>query len=406
MKNKGLFYLFLVNFAIFFTGMGLTPVLPLYATRFGATPAVVGLYMAFIYTSIAAGSLLAGWLAGRLTRRRAFLGAGVLGIPALVLLGQATALWQVVILTGVVWFAGGVGTATVSVLTGLVADKGSRGKSFGLMTLALPLAGVFGGLTVGQLVTWQGYPLMFAALAAVWAAWPLAGLVALEDKPAPAAARIAAATGGDSRQLGPVFHLLLLAVFFSAATNQIGRLGTSLSMQSLALSPGAIASTATVGGLVAIPVTFWMGSLSDRIGRKGILMLAYILAAAGAMILSNATQLWHFWLATVLLLLVRSANGTAAAALATDMLASEALSRGLPRLNSMAYIAGIVGSAGAGYVMEALGGTTLYLIAAALAVVAAALLGLLPGQGQTLSLPRLSWRRKSLVAASTSGCTG
>ena len=34
-----------------------------------------------------------------------FAGAGMLGVPALVLMGQATALWQVVVLTSFIWFA-------------------------------------------------------------------------------------------------------------------------------------------------------------------------------------------------------------------------------------------------------------------------------------------------------------
>src|SRR5262245_48688528 len=38
MKNKQLSILFLTNFAVFFIGTGLLPLLPLYAAKFGATP--------------------------------------------------------------------------------------------------------------------------------------------------------------------------------------------------------------------------------------------------------------------------------------------------------------------------------------------------------------------------------
>jgi MFS family permease len=397
-------YLFLVNFVIFFVGMGLSPLLAVYATGFGATPTLVGLYMAFISMAISAGTLLTGRLVARMGHRVAFLGAGVLGIPALILMGHATALWQAVLLTGVVWFSGGVGTASVSVLTGLYADDKSRGKSFGLMFLALPLAGVFGGVIVGQLVTWQGYPLMFAVLAGVWSAWPLVGMIVLGDVPAAAAAGPGQASGGRSSRPGAIFLLLLVVVFLSSASNSIGWLGMSLSMQALAFSPGAMASTSTVGGLVTIPVALLMGALSDRMGRRTIVAAAYLLASGGILSLGMASQLWQFWLATALLFLIRSANGSVAAALAADILAPEALNRGLPRLNAMTWLAGIAGSAGAGYLIDALGISALYVLAAGLGVLATAALALLPLAGRPLSLPRMAWPRRHPAPLQAPGC--
>ena len=44
----------------------------------------------------------------------ALAGAGLLGIPALVLMGHVTAMWQLIALTGIVWFTGGIGLSLVS----------------------------------------------------------------------------------------------------------------------------------------------------------------------------------------------------------------------------------------------------------------------------------------------------
>ncbi len=85
--NKQLAYLFLSNLSILFVGMGLSPLLPLYAARFGATPAVIGVYMGVTYVAIALGAVLASWLSGRLPRRAALVAAGALGVPAVALLG-------------------------------------------------------------------------------------------------------------------------------------------------------------------------------------------------------------------------------------------------------------------------------------------------------------------------------
>jgi MFS transporter, DHA1 family, tetracycline resistance protein len=132
----------LTNFAVFFIGTGLLPILPLYAAQFGTTPIGSGLYLASTYTAIALGTVMRGWLSDRLPLRRLSAGAGLVGLPALLLLGQATALWQLVVLTAIVWFCGGIGLALVSILISLYTDGSTRGRSFGLMFLARSLAGI------------------------------------------------------------------------------------------------------------------------------------------------------------------------------------------------------------------------------------------------------------------------
>src|SRR5512139_1082094 len=175
-----LLYLFASSFIILFVGMGLFPVLPVYATEFGATRTVIGLYYALMYAANAAGSMLTNRLAARLTHKGLFVAVGALGIPALLLLGQASALWQVVGLTTIVWFCGGVGLALVTVFTGQQSGSKSRGKSFSLMFLAFPLGALFGGILVGRLVTAAGYHAMFVVLGAVWAILPVIGIFKLK----------------------------------------------------------------------------------------------------------------------------------------------------------------------------------------------------------------------------------
>jgi MFS family permease len=260
------------------------------------------------------------------------------------------------------------------------------------MFLAMPLAAAAGGITVGQLVTWQGYPLMFAVLAGVWAAWPLASVFGMEDRRDALRSR-PAAEAADSAAPRPegTFYLVLLVALLSATALYISRLGTSLSMQTLNFSARAIASTSAVGGLATIPVSLLSGVLSDRLGRKGFMILGYLLAAGGAVVLGNASQLWHFWLASALVFAARSANGPVASAYATDLLAPQALSRGLSWLNSMAWIAGILGTASAGYLADVLGTASLYPMAAALGVTAAVAL-VLPRHKPQPALP--AWFRQ------------
>jgi MFS family permease len=385
-NNQRLVYLFTCNLVILFVGMGLFPLLPLYAAQFGATPTVIGLYYAVMYIASVAGTIATGWLAQRFPAKGLFAAAGGLGVVALVLLGQATALWQVVLLTALVWLGGAIGIPMVGVLTGKLADGGSRGKSFTLMYLAYPLGAVLGGTTVGRLVAWQGYPLMFVVLGAVWAIFPIVGLLAARGAPGPRPTSPAAREDEASTGLGRTFFVLLVAFLLSAIAVSTGRLGTSLSMQALSFSPGAVASTATVSGLATIPLALLIGALSDRLGRKRFLMLGYLLAAGGALTLSMASELWHFWLAATLMMVAFCTNFAVASALATDILAPESLSRGLPWLSAMDSLASILSFAGTGYVMDTWGETPLYLAAAGVALMAVLQLARLQSN-RLLSIP-------------------
>jgi MFS family permease len=373
--------LFLCNFAILFVGFGLFPLLPVYAAELGATPTQIGFYLAVTYIAITLGNLLTGWLSGRAPRKLIFITAGVMGALALFLMWQATTLWQVVVLTSVVWFTGGIGLSLVNVFIGLYAEESRRGKWFSLVALTNPLGAVVGGSAVGWMVARQGYPQMFILLSLVYAVWPLVGLFKVQDKPLTRAAREQTTKPADLHP-GRSYHLLLLAVLLSAITVSVVRMGLSLSMKAIDFSPADISSANVVGGLVTIPVVLGLGALSDRLGRRSFLALGYALSAISGVTLLLAEQLWHFWIVAAAVLAARTIGGSLASALAADILPPQALGRSLPLLGTMTWAAGVLGFAGSGYVIETLGANNLYLMATLLSLVAAGLTSTLPRRRQ------------------------
>lgn len=397
-KNKQLLFLFLGNFTIVLAGMGLFPILPLYATQFGATQTQTGLYLTIMYIAITLGSFVPSWLAGKVPPRWLFVAAGTTGIPCLVLMGQVQTLWQLVGLTAVLWFCGGVGLALISVFTGMVSNERQRGKSFSLLSLTTPLGALVGGTMVSWLLSWQGYATLFWVYGAIWLALPLIGLLALPKQQK----HITDTTKAKRPQplaapLGKTFYLLTFISLLAATAMNVGRFGTSVSMQLLAFSPGAVASTATVSGLVAVPVTFYIGALSDRLGRKQVLALGYSFSAVGVLLLITAGQLWQFWLAATLLLVSSSVSGAVSAALATDLLEPAALGRGLPLLNGLTRAGGIISFLGAGVAMDYLGVAQLYWLTAVLALAAAFQLFLLQRQPLLSSLTAIILNRKPAI---------
>ena len=95
------------------------PLLPIYAARMGASPAVVGNYLALIFFALAVGTMIGGWLAARVRRYRALLLlVGIVGAPVTWLMGQVGAIWQLLLLNAFLWFAIGIALALVNIVVG------------------------------------------------------------------------------------------------------------------------------------------------------------------------------------------------------------------------------------------------------------------------------------------------
>ncbi|HEX5689801.1 MAG TPA: MFS transporter [Roseiflexaceae bacterium] len=360
MKARQLLPLFICNATPLTIGMGLFPLLPSYAAHFGATNTLVGLYLAIVSIASATSVSLTSWLGARFAPRKVFLVGSLLGPPSLWLLGQATTLWQVVLLTAMAWFSGGITLTLLSVYIGLAADKRSRGRTFSVMFLAYPVGAIVGGAIIGQVLAWSGYTMMFTILGLFWMVQPVLGWATLRQWPSARVVHVEPKT--TVAPVGRTFAALLFSSLFALLAMNSGRLSTPLAMQNLAFAPSTIASTATVAGLFTIPVVLFLGTLSDRLGRARSLILTYVLAAFAIGTLLVATQLWHFWVAATLLFVAWCASRSIASALAADILQPQQLNRDLARLNTMDGVASIIGFAGTGFVLDTLGGTALYLL--------------------------------------------
>lgn len=395
-KNKQLLYLFLCNFAILFIGFGLFPLLPLYAADFGASPSFIGIYLAITYIAISIGSILAGQLSERLPRKTLFVTAGLLGTPALFLLGRAQSLWHIVVLTALVWFAGGIGLSISSVLTSLHTTSSTRGKAFGLLALASPLGALLGGLIVGRLVAWSGYPLMFSVLAFVWTMYPILAWTRVQDKPTCVPSGKAPQAVPSVHRPGTPYLFLLVTVLLASMTVSVGRLGLSMAMKSQQFSASEVSTASAFGGLVTIPITLLIGTLSDKLGRKRFLLTGYIVAMGGTLLLINAQNLWQFWTVSSLILASRSVITSMSPAYATDLLSRRVIGKALPLVGTMNWVSGAIGFAGSGFVLDTFGPTSLYRGAAMAAVIASLVVAVLPASLNTNSTLSATSNRDTL----------
>jgi MFS family permease len=349
MSRRQYIALFLTSLILYTTANGLLPLLPIYARKLEDNPALIGNMLALAYVALAAGTLGAGWWSDLLQRRKVLLvAAGVLAITSVWLMGQVDRIWPLIAMVVVLWFLIGIGLSMISLLAGMYAGAQERGRVFGILTLTISLGSLLGGATMGKIADRWGYPTLFTALALFQVLWPLAGLL-VEDR---VAVRSRGTSGEGTRtRFAQAFSLLLAANLLVMVAYFSGVLGRSLAMSQMGFDSDAVATTVAISGLVTLPLPPLLGWLSDRVDRKYLIILGYLIGSAGLVTLALSSMEWHFQLAFSLLSLLTISYGIGSA-FATDLLPPESLSVGLPLFSATAWGGGIVGFFAAGYTIK------------------------------------------------------
>ena len=135
---------------------------------------------------------------------------------------------------------------------------------------------------------------------------------------APRAAAATTAASGRRGLFSRSFVLLLAATLFSAFAWLVGRLGLFMAMGQLGFAATAISLSTAVGGIISLPAPLVLGWLSDRMGRRRLMLGCYAAGVASLIVLAWATGLAAFWCAAALnsILYVSTAL---ASALVTDL---------------------------------------------------------------------------------------
>lgn len=363
MGRKQLVALFIANLVPYTIGQALLGLLPVYAVRLGADEIVAGLYLSLAFGALAVATLGSGWLSNRFQRRKhIIIVAGAVSVPATFLMGQVESVALLTMLTVIVWSAFGVSTTLLNILTGIYADPAARGRIFGIMGATIGLGAILGGFASGTIVDRWGFPALFTLAALGWLGQVLVGLF-LEDRAVAERQYSQSEPVTPSAPLGRTIWLLIVAHGLALIAPFSSNLGRPLMMDSLGFDASAITSTFVVSGFFGMPLPFLIGWLSDRVGRNQLLLVSYLAVSVGMFVLAPATQLWHFWLSTTLLA-ANAAGMSIGLALVNDLAAPESLASATARFTAAPWIAGVIGFGATGFVIQALGVQTTFLMAA------------------------------------------
>jgi MFS family permease len=274
----------------------IVPLLPVFLVSLGAGPAALGFIEGWADATSAVLKLVSGGLADRVKRRKplVLLGYGVSSaIRPLIALAQSAS--HVFAIRFIDRVGKGMRTSPRDAIVADVTHEDHRGRAFGFHRAMDHLGAVVGPLTAWLLLKQAGLPLRATfGWAAVPAALALATLFFFVKEPE----RVAPVGAGARLSLRPPrvarFRRFLAAEFLFALggstdaflllrANELGVASADLPLMQAALH--------VVKSSLSVP----LGGLSDRIGRKRVILAGWVIYAAVYVLFGTATQTWHAW---------------------------------------------------------------------------------------------------------------
>ncbi len=354
---------------------GLSPLLPVYAIYLGANSQLIGYYMSFSHIASVIGNFLAGWIGDRFGHRKMLLVAStVASIPAIWLMGLVNDIWQLAALTAIVWcFYIGIGNNINYTLAGLFSQPNERGKVFGLLSVAPPLAGLLAGLTFGPIADRWGYSTMFKFICLFSSILALSELF-LKDKPLSNTRSLEKISEQSKEKWSKGFLLILIATVIMGIVVFGGMLGLSLAMNQQGFLLRHISFVVALRAIVSSFFSPLAGWMSDRFGRKPILILCYLLGALGIFLLIGAVSLWQFYLAACGISFLSYVAFTLSSVLVTDLVAPHFLGRAIFLFRTAFRVGAIIGLTLTGSLIEKIGISLIFAFEGLILIAAIALL--------------------------------
>jgi MFS transporter, OFA family, oxalate/formate antiporter len=326
------------------------------------------------------GSPVIGIMVDRLGPQRMVLIGGVLLVLGLLGTAQASTLWEVVVLYGVVMTLGAncLGLVVfVPLLSRIFADR--RGMAISVVQSANGIARGVSAPAAQLLIDGIGWRAAYLAQAAAMAAMvlPLAAFFRRPTAAGSAAGTAVARAVAAPRDwaLGEAMrtrHFWLLVIVY--VCTGLGSFLVSLHQVAFAVDRGFDSLHAAwvlgMGSVLAIPGTILTGTVSDRIGRELAAILAYaisILGVIAALFIAGPGDGWLLWLHACLFGLTWGARGPAITAKTADLFGGRHLGAIVGVITIGSGAGSALGSWAAGWIFDAFGS---YRLAFVLSIIA------------------------------------
>jgi MFS family permease len=274
------------------------PLLPLFlAGSLGAGAMAVGAIEGAAETTAALLKLASGWWSDRVARRKPLVLAGyTLASVIRPLIGLAQSVGQVLAIRVTDRIGKGIRGAPRDALIADSVDPAIRGRAFGFQRAADHAGAVLGPLIAAALLQWGGLDLrtVFLLTAIPGALAVIVLLVGVRESPRPLPAPDAR-KGIDLRvPLGRRFWAFLGVLFLFTLGNSTDAF-LLLRAGQLGVTPALILILWALFHVVKSLSSTPGGILSDRFGRKPLILAGWTLYAAVYFAFGQASEAWHAW---------------------------------------------------------------------------------------------------------------
>ena len=271
------------------------PLIPVFlATALGASASAVGIVEGAAESTAALLKLASGWISDRVKRRKPLVVAGyALASAVRPLIGLAQGVASVMAIRVTDRIGKGIRTAPRDALIADSVDPSVRGRAFGLHRAADNAGAVVGPLIAFAVLRWEGVPLrhvfFFAALPAAIAMVILITRVRETPRLVPAS-EAPHLEGGLGARFWAYLGVVLLFTLGNS-TDAFLLLRAAQIGVPVAMAPLLWALLNFVKSALSTPG----GALSDRIGRKPLIVAGWFVYAAVYLLFGRATEPWHAW---------------------------------------------------------------------------------------------------------------
>ncbi len=334
-----------------------------------AGPAFLGLLEGASESLASLLKLASGEWSDRLRRRKPLVVAGyALATAARPWLALATTPWHAAAVRLADRVGKGVRSAPRDALLAAAAPAEARGRAFGFHRAMDHAGAAVGPLLASALLALGGDVRLVFALAALPAILALLVLLfGVDEAAAPAITPAARATVGEPLPASFKAYLASLAIFTLGASSDAFLL---LRAQAIGVSLVALPLLWTWHHVVKSAMSTWGGSLSDRIGRRRVIVAGWGVYAAAYLGFAWASSPWHAWALFALYGLHFALCEGAEKALVADLVGHRG-GRAFGLFHGVTGVMLLPASALAGLLWQACGAPVALGLGAALALVAA-----------------------------------
>jgi len=335
--------LFASNLAIWTSGNGLIPLLPLRAIDLGLKPSFSGVVMSLFYLLLVIGTVAAIPLICTVQSKSLLVCISIAHAATYLGLAASKSYEHLVVFGGISWFCFGVEICVLRLYAAALAPKYDRGSVLGLLFVTSPLGALIGGSYMGNVAQKFGFQLMLSCtsllfLFLTFTAFLLPSLTQITHSPL--------RRFSVSKDLWAFIciNFVISTVGFAA------RAATPVLMRNLGRPDREVGLTVASAGVAGLIGSVLFGRFSDQYGRVRVLLIIYSSTTLGALLLSRVSSNISFQIAAALIGLFSYGGAGVRTALATEIAPIHGTASFLSLVESSTWAGAIAGFAFGGAV--------------------------------------------------------